>query len=254
MRREDIERLDFPAARRGYERAAVDAHLAKLAAEFERLEAAAAKPASSLADTAGTSVAGIIAAAEEKAGEIEADAKRDAETSGTDAQAKAKAIIAEAEEAVKGLVAEARELQARVSGLGEGLGTLSPQAETEPAIVPEPTPPEREIDPTPVIVPEPSPEPVPEPTPDPVPEPVPSPDPVPEPTPMPQPETPQPQAHAAKMTNGNGSSDNAGARLVAMKMALDGASREDVQKHLASSYDVSSSDELLDDVFARVAK
>ncbi len=37
-----------------------------------------------------------------------------------------------------------------------------------------------------------------------------------------------------------------------MKMALDGASRDEVDKHLADSYTLSDRGKLLDEVFARV--
>jgi hypothetical protein len=36
-----------------------------------------------------------------------------------------------------------------------------------------------------------------------------------------------------------------------MKMALDGASREEIDSHLESNYDLDSRDKLLDDVLAR---
>jgi hypothetical protein len=41
---------------------------------------------------------------------------------------------------------------------------------------------------------------------------------------------------------------------VAMKMALDGSPREDVERHLAESYELPGADRLLDDVYARVGK
>lgn len=254
VKREDIERSDFPAARRGYDRKAVDAHLSKLAAEIERLEGQAAKPATSLADAAGERVSSVIAAAETKASEIEQDADREADESRSAAQAEAQALVESAEQSVTGLITEAEELRKRVRSLGDGLGSATGvKAETQPAVVPEPTPPEREIDPTPVIVPEPSPEPVPEPSPDPVREPSPNPAPEPAPSPMPEPSPlPQPSAPEAPAAEQNG--NTAGARLVAMKMALDGASRDDVKKHLDSSFGLSSADELLDDVFARASR
>jgi hypothetical protein len=112
-------------------------------------------------------------------------------------------------------------------------GTLSsnPGAEVEPGpvVVPEPAPP---------ATPEPQPPPSPEPTPTIVPEPEPPPD---EGTP-PSPEPPS-----------DGGADEAAARLVAMKMALDGASREQVEAHLVDSYGPGDRSGLLDDVFARVS-
>ena len=88
-------------------------------------------------------------------------------------------------------------------------------------------------------------DPVLEPSPDPVPEP--APDPVPEPTPLP---TPSEEPPPAASVNG----DQSAARLVAMKMALDGSSRDEVGKHLAESQGLGDSKALLDDVFARMSK
>jgi DivIVA domain-containing protein len=243
MRREEIERTDFQVGRRGYERAAVDAHLRRVADEFER--SARESRSSSLASAAGEKVSGIVAAAEEKAAEIEADARRRADRLVADAEEAARAKVAEAESAVSGLVGKADELRRKIGELGAGL-VVAPSAETQPGpvIVPEPEPPQPEVDPSPVIVPEPGPTPAPEPTPDPVPDP----DPVPEPTPLPQPS--QPDITPAAGANGS----DAGARLVAMKMALDGSSREEVERRLADEFGVSEAAPLLDDVFARAGR
>ena len=192
----------------------------------------------SIAEAAGRQVASILAAAEEKAAAIEREARAEAERILADARAEASRRVEAAQEGVDELLGRLRE---RIGG------------ETEPAIVPEPSVPQPEVDPTPVIVPEPTPERTPEPTPDPVPEPVPDPTPepapapAPEPAPLPQPDSP-PQSPAA--TNG----DAAAAKLVAMKMALDGADREEIAAKLASSYGLDESDPLLDEVLARVSK
>ena len=78
--RQAIERRDFPIGRRGYDAAAVDAHLRALAAEFEELQRAATtgKPDLSMASTAGTQVQSIIEAAEQAAAEIERNAQESA--------------------------------------------------------------------------------------------------------------------------------------------------------------------------------
>ncbi len=74
--RQAIERRDFPIGRRGYDTAAVDAHLRALAAEFEELRRAAeGGNEASLAATAGTHVQSIIEAAEKTAAEIERSAQ-----------------------------------------------------------------------------------------------------------------------------------------------------------------------------------
>ena len=50
------------------------------------------------------------------------------------------------------------------------------------------------------------------------------------------------------------SDDSQSARLVAMKMALDGASREEIDAELASSYSLDDRNALLDDVLAKAGK
>ena len=170
-------------------------------------------------------VSDAIDAAEKRAAEIEGDARRKADALLADAQAEARRLVERAQAAVAGLAAELT---------GEVPNPGAPEPEPEPPADPEP-----------------SPDPVPEPTPDPVPEP--TPDPVPEPTPLPEPPSEVPPGEpppAARGTNG----DDSGARLVAMKMALDGSSRDEVAKALAESHGVANSRALLDDVFARAGR
>ena len=78
--RQAIEKRDFPVVRRGYEPAAVDAHLRALAVEIEELSRAstAAGGEPSLAATAGTQVQSILQAAETAAAEIEQRANQSA--------------------------------------------------------------------------------------------------------------------------------------------------------------------------------
>jgi len=77
LERQTIERRDFPIARRGYEPAAVDAHLQALARGVEELvrrhAAAGAEP--SLASAAASQVQSILQAAERAAADIERDAR-----------------------------------------------------------------------------------------------------------------------------------------------------------------------------------
>lgn len=47
--------------------------------------------------------------------------------------------------------------------------------------------------------------------------------------------------------------DESSARLVAMKMALDGAGRDDILKRLSDEYELSDADGLVDDVIKRVS-
>jgi hypothetical protein len=97
--RQSIEKRDFPFGRRGYEPAAVDAHLAALAREIEELKrtqtaappasSAAAAPAparrESLASVASAQVQAIVEAAEASAAAIERDAREHAEQTAQDA-------------------------------------------------------------------------------------------------------------------------------------------------------------------------
>ena len=312
MEREQILRDDFPSARKGWDPDAVRAHLRAVADAVP-----SGRGSEPLADGAAERVRTVIAAAEELATEISADARveadrtladarEEAERLLADARAQADARVEQARAAVEGLVSQADDLRTKVGTLGEELaGTIRSSASSigaadakaevpGPVTVPEPTPPS---------IPEPSPDPVPEPTPDPVPDP--TPDPVPEPTPQPSPEpTPDPGPPAPDLpdepdveppapepditppaaegetstedliaqlrggaepvngTEANGSaaapavssSDQAAARLVAMNMALDGSSREDIAAKLREDFGEGvDHDAVLDDVLARAA-
>jgi ElaB/YqjD/DUF883 family membrane-anchored ribosome-binding protein len=76
------------------------------------------------------------------------------------------------------------------------------------------------------------------------PEPEPAP---PEPEPEPAPPEPAPTAPA-----GDDDADIESARLVALNMALDGASREEVDRYLREHFTLSDREALLDDVYASV--
>ena len=109
----------------------------------------------------------------------------------------------------------------------------------------------------------------PTPTPDPMPDP-PTPDPEPPtPTPDPGPPAPGPQISAedeasalppsdadgaASVPAASGNGDDAAARLTAMKMALDGAGRDEIEAELESKYGAGDRGALLDDVLARAGK
>lgn len=243
MKRDEITRSDFPTARKGYDPAEVDAHLRAIA---DAVEEGSASPA--LADVAAESVRSIVEAAEQKAREIESDARREAEELLSNAREQARDQIERAQRSVANLVGQADELRERIGAMAEevtggssaraartGPASETPQPETVPEPgpepVPEPGPPEPEVDPTPVTVPEPTPPREPEPEPPSIPE--------------PSPEPPAPAANGA---------DEQAARLVAMKMALDGASRDEVARHLADKYGLGDSGGLLDQVFERAAK
>ena len=95
--RQSIEKRDFPIGRRGYEPAAVDAHLASVAREVDALKrrqpaaapaATSSAPAAagqSLASIAGAQVQAIVEAAESSAAAIEREARDNAEQTARDA-------------------------------------------------------------------------------------------------------------------------------------------------------------------------
>ena len=57
-----------------------------------------------------------------------------------------------------------------------------------------------------------------------------------------------------QLKGGGGQPDEAGARLVAMNLALDGKPREEVERRLAEDYALEDSSRILDDVYSRVGK
>lgn len=128
--RQAIERRDFPISRRGYEPAAVDAHLRALAAEIEQLqrELSAGGGQASLASTAGTQVQSILAAAESTAAELERDAQESARTTREDADRDAadtrEKAIAQARGQVAFVAEAAAALLERVSSMDAEVGAL----------------------------------------------------------------------------------------------------------------------------------
>jgi DivIVA domain-containing protein len=197
--RDEIERQDFPAARRGYDAAAVQAHLRRVADEFEALTR---RPAPvSLAEDASARVQAIVAAAETSARELREDAGREAQehvervsAAAGELRAKIDALQVELDGLRGGLRAAAESLEQ----LGRDVRTLGrPAAPGEP-VAAEPA------------------------------------------------EPPAP--------NGTRSADEAGARLVALNMALEGAPREQAAGFLAEHYELADVDGLLDDVYASAGK
>jgi outer membrane biosynthesis protein TonB len=215
-----------------------------------------------LAETAADKLAEIVDAAERRAEEIESEARGEAERIVKAAREEAREQVDRAQGAVDRLVQQADDLRSAVGRLGSeiasqvnwGAETEAPEPEVvpEPPRVPEPEPP-REPEPEPPREPEPQPPPSPEPGPAIVPEPQP---PSPEMEKGPSTEDLLAQLRGEAPTAAEGAvasrdSSPAAARLVAMKMALDGASREEIERHLADNYELSHADKLLDDVLAR---
>jgi DivIVA domain-containing protein len=267
--RQTVERRDFPIARRGYDPAAVDAHLRALAVEVEELQraggGAGAEP--SLASSAGSQVQGIVAAAEAAAADIEqqardsarqtrADADRDAEQTRHDAIEKARAHVAAVAqvaatllERVGGMDTEVRalidtlragagrlttDLAAVDANMGELYDAASGRTGAAPArVVSEPAPsaPAASVEsrPAPSAPPR---------------------------AVEPPPSAPPPSTAAGDAGDpapaAKGDADLDSARLVALNMALNGDSRDETDRYLAENYELPDRAGLVDEVYAAI--
>lgn len=133
--RQSIERRDFPISRRGYDPAAVDAHLRALAADVEALRRQLDEQqgsAASLGSAAASQVRGILEAAESTAADIErqatadaarmrAEASADAEHTRGDAIGRAQAHVAAVAQATATLLARVESMDGEVGALVQNL-------------------------------------------------------------------------------------------------------------------------------------
>ena len=226
-------RDDFPSNRRGYDPAAVDAHLDRIADEVDEMRRQAAAPAP-LSAQAGEQVKAIVEAAERGAQEIRDAAQAEAHQHVANVTAAADRLrerIEQMERDMTQLVIDLREGADRLRGdlgdLQSGTDALSAaSAATAPAqALPEP----RAVAPPPEPPPAPAPPAAAKPEPEP-PAAVAAPDPVASPAPK------------------NG--DSAAARIVALDMALSGTARDETDRYLAENYDLPDRAALLDEVYA----
>src|SRR5215208_382083 len=230
MEREEIERHDFPVGRRGYEQAAVDAHLREVADEIEKLRrgaASARRPAASLAAGTSEQVRLILEAAERGAADLREDAGRQAtehvarvEAAAGDILTRLEALERELDGLLEGLRASGERIVEGLAALQARVGDVDPMPTAEPAAEPEDFA---------AAAPEPEPEPEPQPEPEQEPEP-------------------------AKPADDAEDADEAGARIIALNMALGGSSREETAAYLADNFSLADADALLDDVYAKVGR
>jgi cell division septum initiation protein DivIVA len=126
--RQSIEKKDFPVGRRGYEPAAVDAHLTAISEEVEELKRAARKRSESLASTSSEQVRAIIDAAENSASEIHRMAEENARELRADATNDAKATrdraTTEGRAHIDKVSAATNELLARIDAIQNELAAL----------------------------------------------------------------------------------------------------------------------------------
>jgi DivIVA domain-containing protein len=262
--RQSIEKRDFPFGRRGYEPAAVDAHLAAVAREVDALKRAQASapsapaaspgPRQSLATVASAQVQAIVEAAESSAAAIEREAQVHAEQSAQDAAREAQRIRDEAVERsqehvgkvheatalmlqrvdameselsalVESLRTGANRLNADLSLLSGNMGELYDAAGSGVSESAAPAPIVEDV----VIVEEAE---------------------VILDIAEAEPEDDEEIAAAEPVAGGD--EDLEGARLIALNMALNGQSRAETDKYLAENFDLSDRDALLDEVYATV--
>jgi len=192
--RRSIEKRDFPARLRGYDRAAVDAHLRWIADELEARVI-------STADAAAEQVRAVLAAAERSAAEIVAHAQADAERIGSVAGRAGEETTARVTDAANGALERIEALRGELATLLEALG----QERTANAV--------------------------------------------------PVPANADPAASATPPAGSVVTADDAGARLVALDLALNGAPREQADRVLAEQFSLGvERARLLDDVYAAAGR
>lgn len=214
MDRDRIERRDFPTGRRGYDPTVVDEHLRRVADEFE---ARVHPPPLTLSSGASEQVRLILEAAERSASELRSKAGEEASDH-----------VARVQEAADGMLAKLDALEGELERLvtalrtgGErlvqGLAELQTEVAGEDIALPAPVEIEDVVEDLAAAAPS---------------EPAPAPVPVPAPAPA----------------------DEAGARLIALNMALSGSPREDTARYLSDHFGLAEPEALLDDVYARAGQ
>ena len=253
--RQTIEKRDFPIGRRGYDPAAVDAHLSLLADELEALKRANRSGGGALASAASEQVRLIVEAAEQSASDIEREADLEARRIRQEAREAAESARSEAgqqarehvtrvsesassmleridamETELRGLLDQVRSgatrVQSDLSLLQQAVGEL--RGSTAPAFEPEPYTPsvgsaaavgssfEPAVAETAAVADDEAPEPL---------------------------EDEDVEAERP--------ADEEGARLIAFNMALNGTPREETEAYLRDNFDLPDPDGLLDDVYAQ---
>jgi DivIVA domain-containing protein len=260
--RQSIEKKDFPIGRRGYEPAAVDAHLAKVSREVESLQrssrsapsstpaaAAPAAGASSLASIASAQVQAIVEAAEtsaasierearDHAAEVEQDAAREAQRIRDEAVARSQDHVGKVHEATALMLQRVDAMESELGALIESLRTGANRLSADLSLLSgnmgelyaaagdtsaEPVP----YEPEPVVV-------------------VLEEEEVVIAAVIEEDEEPQGEPGS------DADDDFEGARLIALNMALNGQSRAETDKYLTENFDLADREALLDEVYSSV--
>lgn len=280
--RKSIERRDFPVEERGYNPAAVDAHLSTLADEVDELKRGSAhSQGGTLAGAVSEQVRGILEAAQHSAeeilrgAEIEAQeirrqASHAAEQASGEVKRRREHAAAQARHHVERLSKSISALLARLETIDGELNTLTAslrgdterlhgelaaledelEGATAPTEASEPTAQVSVFESAGVAadVSEPAPAPVAAPVSTPRAD-IPEPRPV---TPQPAEEVSEPVVETALPPEAPASEDTEAARLIALNMALNGTPREETERYLAENYDLADRQRLLDEVYTSV--
>jgi DivIVA domain-containing protein len=231
--RDAIQRRDFPVGRRGYDAAAVDAHLRAVADELESLRERPPAPARELSAGTAEQVRKILEAAERSATELRDEAAKEAgdhvervEIAAGRMLGKLDGLQRQLDALLDGLKRSGAMLEDGLARLREDVGAVASDASPPPPPAP-PGPPEPDAVPEPVVIP----------------------------AVAPAIDEPADPAAIAAATNGAppppAPGDDAGARLVALNMALSGTPREETAAYLAEHYGLADAETLLDDVYSR---
>ncbi len=245
--RQSIEKRDFPIGRRGYDPAAVDAHLNLLADELEAAKRSS-RGGGALASAASEQVRLIVEAAEQSASDIEREAdlearrirqeaREAAETARTEAGDQAREHVARVSEAANAMLERIDSMQNELRGLLDSLRTGATRVTSDlstlqtavgdlrgaasPGFEPDPFPART----TPAASFEP--------------------DPVEDFAADPLDDALVGESAADKPA------DEEGARLIAFNMALNGTPREETETYLLENFELEDPAGLLDDVYAQ---
>lgn len=127
--RQSIEKRDFPIARRGYDPAGVDAHLARIADDLDQLRRETDRAATGgVAGSASTHVQAIVEAAEATSERLLREAQSEAaelrERAASDAQRARQEALEESREHVAKVGEQTTRMLQRVESMDQELGTM----------------------------------------------------------------------------------------------------------------------------------
>jgi DivIVA domain-containing protein len=248
--RQTIEKRDFPIGRRGYDPAAVDAHLSLLADELEAARRAN-RSGGALATAASEQVRLIVEAAEQSASDIEREAdlearrirqesREAAETARTEAGTQAREHVTRVSEAATAMLERIDAMETELRGLLDGVRAGATRVTSDLSLLQAAVGDLRGAT-APVFEPDPLPssasaagssfEPA-----------------ISEPEFEPEPFE---EAPAAEEAAAERPADEEGARLIAFNMALNGTPREETEAYLRDNFDLPDPGGLLDDVYAQ---